>query len=72
MSETHVVLARAYIAAREARKGAQSQFSDHEAVMAADVAPILRRPIKAMLGSPLGDDLHEWAQRMSRESNIAR
>jgi hypothetical protein len=72
MSEPAAILARAYLAAYQTRADSYDPETEHhrlsvpEAVAAAGVAPILRQPVEALLGSERGEEIHAWALKTAR------
>lgn len=67
MSEIAMNLARAYLAAYDARDGSYDPESEHHvlsfagAAKASGVPPILSQPVAAMLASENGEALRNWA-----------
>ena len=70
MSEPAAILACAFLAAYQARADSYDpetecyRLSVPEA--AAEVAPILRQPVEALLASERGEEIHAWALEAAR------
>lgn len=67
MSKPADILAHAFLAACQAMAGSYDPETQHhrlsvpEAVAAAEIAPILRQPVEALLASVRGDEIRAWA-----------